>query len=41
MFYDICGDKLFFHVFSPIVHLMVNKLKKTPEKREKKHLFNL
>jgi hypothetical protein len=33
---DLNALQLFSHVFSPIVDLMVHKLKKTLEKREKK-----
>jgi hypothetical protein len=38
---DLDPLQLFSHVFSPIVNLMVHKLKKTLEKREKKHHFHL
>jgi hypothetical protein len=37
---DLDSHQLFSHIFSIIVNLTVHKLKKTLEKREKKHLFH-
>jgi hypothetical protein len=38
---DLDPLQLFYHIFSPIVNLMVGKLKKHLRRERKKHIFNL